>query len=468
MKKSSKDLGISRAFLTHELETEKALLANLIRSEMDIGRNMIIPVLEEKMFLGESNRKMFNAVKGLFLANKYIDKITVIRTAQKNNKDFDAQELIEIVAEAPELNIKAQEEYANIIIENYYRAAIVEYCSSIISAATDKKANIDQVIEQYIKGLEIINIELLDSGQDNFEDGLNQIIQEVSEKSERQVFWPSGEEEFDNIVSIESKNIFLFGGKQGSGKTRFIIFKVMLLLLTNKNIAINWINIEDPKKKIILMMLVFLTGIDYKVLKRDTLTDDQIRLLIKARELINSFDIQFADRGMSVAEITSNHIKFCAERKDKLCIVIIDNVMLLSDQREKGDQVKIDDDIALGIKALNDITNQRGGVGSAVFLVHHFTKSQSSKTNAQSGYRPTTGDLKGSSRYADISTVVLLLNKINDYKDILMSLEHLKYIVSRMFIIDIPKNRDGETGLIRYFADLGTINFQIINSEIDE
>jgi hypothetical protein len=102
------------------------------------------------------------------------------------------------------------------------------------------------------------------------------------------------------------------------------------------------------------------------------------------------------------------------------------------------------------------------------------------KFNKDEAYRPKVSTLKGSTRFADISNIIILLNYIGQHKDIIK--EHSKLpdvncltadgtyrfykrssLLRNMLIAEVGKNRDGEIddmrGIMRYQVDFGLMKF---------
>jgi len=227
--------------------------------------------------------------------------------------------------------------------------------------------------------------------------------------------------------------------------------------------SILWCNMEDDTPKMLRTFISQETG----------LTDDQLRQrnyeltpkdefnIQKAKATLENFDIEFIDTNKSIEEIHKMFYYFCTQRPGRFCILIIDNLMLLKDNSERGQQTEKDDRISLGVKQISIDTN-KNGMKSMVIMMHHFTDEQLSKLNLRDAYRPRESHLKGSTRYRDISTKIVLLNRPENFPDLMNAYKHIKDVMKYLFIAEVTKNRNSKVGVIRMFADIGIVKFKEI------
>jgi len=260
---------------------------------------------------------------------------------------------------------------------------------------------------------------------------------------------------FDDLVQFKKDEIILMGGKSGSGKTKFIILVVSQLLKNNSDISILWYAMEDPPDKIIRAFISQITKLDdSQLLGRDYVIDpEMISLITELKQTIfDAWDIEFVNKPSRISHIKRHYEQFVNQRPDRLCLLIIDNIMLIEDNFDNEIQTKIDDKIAGEVKKISVLTHH------PIILVHHFTDAQLEKTNLSSAYRPRESHLKGSTRYRDVSTQVILWNNPAQYPDLIELYKEAPWL-DAMFIADVTKNRNNRTGIIRFFGNLATNMF---------
>ena len=148
-------------------------------------------------------------------------------------------------------------------------------------------------------------------------------------------------------------------------------------------------------------------------------------------------------------------------------ILIIDNLMLLNDHKSNMPQTKIDDNIALGLKDIR-VSCHNNGYKLYIIVLHHFTDEQLEKNNIKTAYRPTEKNFKGSTRLRDAATQIMLLNRFSNYPDLIEQYEGMEKILNKLTVTEITKNRNGSTGILRWFAEMPFSKFKIANYNINK
>jgi hypothetical protein len=217
---------------------------------------------------------------------------------------------------------------------------------------------------------------------------------------------------------------------------------------------------EDPADKIVRCFISMITKLsDSQILTKDfKMSQSKLDFIIGLRDKFNSYDIEFVEHSSRVKAIKSHFTAFCKKRPDNLNILIVDNLAILDDNNDKGQQTEKDDRIALSFQST---MNETKGL---VVLIHHFTDEQTNKANVSSGYRPRPSHLKGSTRYRDISTQIILINRPSSYADMRDHYKDRDYF-PYLFLTDVVKNRNHNEGLLRWYCDLSSNTFMEINND---
>ena len=137
------------------------------------------------------------------------------------------------------------------------------------------------------------------------------------------------------------------------------------------------------------------------------------------------------------------------KNKDRFCLLIIDNVMKLKENTTIKEQTKADDTIMFEVDDWNIKTD---GDNACVFLLHHTGKGQTTKWNENTAFKPREDDLKGSTRYRESATKVMLINSMANYPEIQDMYPHIPNLINRLSIIEVVKNRFDKLVLMRYLA----------------
>lgn len=270
-------------------------------------------------------------------------------------------------------------------------------------------------------------------------------------------YYDVGLPRFDNIVKLSGNNVILVAAKNGSGKTKLIIYLMMMLFRNyGDKIAAKWYSMEDGDDKIMRNMIannIRLTD-DEQMSKGHKLTADQLQLIASSANDISKYDIEFVNKQSSIRDIGKDFKKFRAKRKEKdLNFLIIDNLMLLEDNGAHRTQTEDDVAICKVIDSWNIKTDRRGD--PVVILIHHFNDEQIKSINLKNAYRPTEGHVKGNARYRDIATMIWLLNRPGQYADLISEYPGKEDVLKQIFLLDVVKNRNSKTGFLRFFIDLG-------------
>jgi len=262
-------------------------------------------------------------------------------------------------------------------------------------------------------------------------------------------------------LKISPGNIFLIAGASGVGKTKFSTRLLRQLLLRHKDISVMWYCMEDPDDKIIrcfISQTVLLT--DSQLLSKNyKLTQDDLHLIVQARNEFDDYDIDFVTKSDTIKNIKKNFITFCKKRKKKknMNILVIDNIMKLADNRIIRNQNEADDHIAATIQSIEEDTRD---YRSLIIPLHHFTKDTVARTNLKEAFRPTRDHLRGSGRYFDAATQVAFINKPGVFERLVSDMPSFKNELEYLFITEIAKNRNDKLGIVRWWADFGYNVFQ--------
>jgi len=276
-----------------------------------------------------------------------------------------------------------------------------------------------------------------------------------------------GIKELDEFVYLDSGDIMMIAGPGGTGKSKLVMYFVKALMLSYKDVAVQYFSFEDPSNAILKNWLAHecmltprqMDGKGYKVTERD---------LVNIKEYSQWFlnwDFNIINNPCYINDIKTSFINFCKNRPNKFNILVIDNVMLLKDNDDKTGGTSVDDRIARTIKEISVETLK---YNSAVIFLHHFTKESQSFNKLRTGYKPETIDVRGSSRYNDIALTTLLINKPLLHPELVALYPGYEDMLRDLMIIETTKSRNGKTGFVRLFADLNYNIFLSTNTNFEQ
>lgn len=292
-------------------------------------------------------------------------------------------------------------------------------------------------------------------------------IHQVKEENNIKLFYTTGLQMIDDIALIRPNNCMILAGKSGSGKTRFTISLIRNLLLKHKDISIKWYSFEDNISKLIKCILSPIIGLTDKQLSgiNYTLSEEEIKSLKEYQKAFMDFDIEIVETSRSMSQIAIEYKSFVNERKDRMNILIIDNLMLLNQNSYVGGRLEVDDAITKELANLRMYCDTND-IKSYIIAIHHFNDEAIKKENIKSAFRPTENHIKGSSRFRDAVTQVALLNCINNFPELIEEFPLEKAVLEDLYILDIVKNRDGDKALIRFFGNPEYSEFIYANGDL--
>jgi replicative DNA helicase len=440
------------------MEVEKAIVSSIIHNKVS---EKIIELIKTDIFYNSKHVEIIHAAKDLIKEKSPIDQLTIIHKLKKRN----SWEIIGIDYYWELVNSTLSFQYSN--IEYWYRILFQKYLQRMVIINSSK------IIE---KGYDDTNdiFDLIEEGKKIFED-MGDLSEEEPLKDNKSItamtfssimasadmkmksFCPSGWKNLDNIMTL-SPGIMLVAGSSGVGKTSWVTSLMWNLLKNNyRDVSIMWNTIDhETGTKIIRKFIsqeILITDKELTNKGMGMNVSRRIEEILPIRGIIEQMDIEFQEKADYINVIVKKFANFCKKRKGKkLNILLIDNIMRLLDMISKGmTQNEKDDFIA---NTISQCYNDTRKYNSLIIFLHHFTKDQAGHLNLDDGYRPSREHIKGSSRYDDISEQVVLLNRPANYPKLMAKYRSKKEVLEHMFIVDIPKNTSGETGLVHFLTDI--------------
>lgn len=442
------------------IDLEEAVLGALIIDTTALVQ--ITPILKAEVFYKEANQLICQAILNLVEKMIGIDMLTVVQELKRMGKleDVGGPYQVSILSNRVAAGTNTQFHY-RILLEHFYRRQLIKVGMEATQKGYDDTQDVFELFEYINSELEEIEANVGSSSFMNTRAVFEETMKIVENKGEKVVFYPIADPGIDDILMLSPGNLINVSGKSGSGKTSFVTHIMQALLRKyKKKIAICWYSMEDPPSKIMMNFIspslkltnAQLTGKNYTLSK-----EEKIAIELASQSFLE-YDIEFFGKPAFISHIRAHFQRFCANRPKKFCVLIIDNVMLLKDNsqyRFKGKGVEVDDHIANQIQSI--FTATKADYDVAIWFLHHLTKEQLSKSNFVEGYRPREDQIKGSTRYRDICTQGILIHRPGDgFPDIIKHYKNTEYqeAIKSLMVCEVFKNRDGNTGFFRYFANL--------------
>lgn len=449
------------------LDIEESILGILLMDNKTI--NLVVNIIKPEYFYKEVHQIIYETIFELYSNSIGIDTLTVVNKLRDKNRidevggpTYVSQLTHKVLSDTNIMH------YCLTLIEKYILRSIIQINSASIKDCYENKNPFNIISYNNEKLTEFIDkCRILE--QKDFSTNMSDTIENIiavhtQEELLTKAYYPLNIKQLDPYALVSPNNTLLIGGKSGSGKTRFLIYFIRKLLSAHfDKISVKWYSMEDDKSKLVRCFLSPLVGLTDEQMegKNYKLTEQEIHSIMSYKSLFSKYDIDIQEEARSIDDISVEYKAFAAKRKDRLNILIIDNLMLLNDNSSKDNQLKIDDNIARKIFNIRNSCHVNG-IDSYIIALHHFTDEQQDMSSLKTAYRPREKHFKGSTRIRDASTQIMLLNRFANYPDILELYPDMKDELSKLMTIDITKNRNGSVGLLRAFADMDYTNFNLI------
>jgi len=277
---------------------------------------------------------------------------------------------------------------------------------------------------------------LLPEEADDYIKTMAQAIDEIKTQEVKYKEYVLNWDKWDNTIPITPQSIWILAGNEGTFKTKLMLYITRKILVQySDQISIQWFSMEDPRDKLLRGYIAQNTFLTDEELRKDP---DYIKLL---DDKVKSYDIEFINKSMTITDIGKKFKQFRSKRKDKFCILIVDNIMKIKPLAKGRKGLDMDEDIIREVDSWNIKTDINP---ASVFLLHHFTKEAMDSKNEFKGYEPSINMMRGGGRYKDTATHVLLANPVYSYPSIVRAFKGHEKMMEHYYKLSIAKNRNGK------------------------
>lgn len=440
---------------------ERVLLNTCVNEPGIFGE--ILGSTPDNIFIDKCHQVVWNIMKGLIETGFEINELAIYDILDNSsNKAY-----VPYVREIFETEKTSAESISYILsyLKRYYDHSQLVKVSRYLEDNLGK-AEVEAIIafiENILDDIRVKDIEMM-----NFTSQLDRVMSTIISNAQTggdATIIKTGYEKVDDEAQFRPGDIVLMGASRGHGKSKMSWNIARNMFKHNHNFAALIISMEDSHDVIITNLIAMETGIEIGHIRsvNHNLTEEERTKIKNAEKALRGLDLLIIDRDLSIRQIESVAVKFVKKRPNKRCLVVIDNIMKITDMKS---DVKVEDDIA---KRISSIAKRNGAL---VFMLHHFTKEQEALSNASEGYRPKESHLKGSTRFLDVSTHVWLMLLPKKYKDLVREqskrapikvfdddpkLYERRRVLSKLLVTEFTKLRGGTNEenktIVRFLVD---------------
>ena len=341
--------------LPKNIEAEKSLIGSMFWSRDSLQKGC--EEVEKEVFYLESNAKIFEAIKELYLNNSPVDITSVTTYLISTNKIKEVggvEYLNEIVnSVATGANI---EYYINLVSEKYTLRKMIEVATEIVTKATNVDVSAADTIDDAER--EILNISKFRKTSEfrNVQDVLVKAqndLEMLSKNNGKINGLTTGFGELDSVTEgLHPTQLVIIAARPAVGKTAFALnLALAAAKSTKKNIAI--FSLEMPAEQLIMRMISSLGQIDNKKLSTGKLENEDWRRFNEAISILSDTNIYFHDAGGVTPSEIKAKCRRLATSGEGLGLVIIDYLQLIdSSSRYSGSRQQEVSEISRSLKTM--------------------------------------------------------------------------------------------------------------------
>ena len=426
------------------LEAESSVLGGILLENEAINR--VLEVLAAYDFYRESHRRIFLAMIELYNSKEAIDLIT----------------LSDYLKATGDLEVVGGSAYIASLASAIPTTANIQYYARIVK----EKAQIRQLLQVLAQASgdlyedtreEPLTIAArlcttLSSLQDGVPKGfvhvgdvVGKTIKQVEQAYERQDLVtgiPTGLVDFDNRVGgIHRGALTVFAGRPSMGKTAVAV--TIAKNAAEKGFGVAFVSAESPAPRIVQRILAGASGIENRDIMRGKLTDKGLTELTRQATRVGNLPLWLLDSDRSWDRIKAK-VRALKLKEPNLALIILDYVGLLSAQFH-GER-RLERYLEIG-----RISSEAKGLAIDLDLGILLLSQLNREVEGRTDKKPKLSDLRESGCLEQDGDVIGLL-----YREIYYN-ENARY--KDLAELEIAKNRDGCTGVIKLRFQEETVSF---------
>jgi replicative DNA helicase len=437
-------------------EAEQCLLCCILLDGNAAGD--LLPSLQPEVFYNDRHRKIFEACRKLFAANRAIDVITVNDQIEAD-KTSDLNMLEYLVALSDKLPSAANyKEYVDILKRDYVHREIIRICNETIEMAYANKDYRETLtaIEEKIYRLtssshrsELVHIS----------EASGEVVARVDalcrdKKSFRGLM--TGFDRFDKITNgLQKGALIILAARPSVGKTSFALNIVSnVASQTDSKAVVAVFSLEMPSVQLAQRLLSDIGTIPMNNLTKGLLQDREQESLIAAHGKISESRVYVDDTALTTPGEVFAKCRRLYALENRLDLIVIDYLQLMRGDTTRASDSKQNEisDISRMMKILAKEMN------CPVLVLSQMSRSIETREDKT----PKLSDLRESGAIEQDADIVLFLSREN---------ENEKSTGNYTVFLDIAKHRNGQLATIRYnwqgeYVRFSESDNQYINREL--
>jgi len=264
-------------------------------------------------------------------------------------------------------------------------------------------------------------------------------IEQAHERKNPVTGIPTGLVDLDTrLGGIYPGELWVLAGRPSMGKTA--LAATISSGAARKGYGVAYVTVESPSSKIVMRLLAESSGIENRNLRRGQISDEEIKLVIEESARLAKLPLWLLDSERSWDRIKAR-LRSIKLREHALALVFIDYIGLLSAPVPRGERYL----------ELGKISSESKGLAIELDIGVILLSQLNRQVEERVDKRPRLSDLRESGCLEQDPDVVGLLYREAYYN------ENARY--KDLAELEIAKNRDGCTGVIKFRFQEETVSF---------
>ena len=418
-------------------EAERALLGSCLFSKEALGS--AIEMLKPEDFYSPDNRKMFEVLSAMYLADKPADFVTV-------QIELNARGLLEalggqafLAGLATSVTTTSNVSYhAEIVRENAVRRKLLSVGDTLRGMALNNSLSTKEVIEQAEKMLFDAAQNKSESDFRHVRDIIGPVFVDVEERykqnDDKVAGYPTGFADLDAYTGgLQPGSLTIIAARPSMGKTAFAV-NIAQFGGGHANRPVLIFSLEMPAEQLVLRMLSAEAGVNLSMLSKGAFDTDDFKRVREACDILAKQNIFINDDSNLTAVDFRTRCRRFKTRYPDLALVIVDYLQLMSSGEQRlsdGRQQEVSD-ISRMLKA------SARELKCPVIALSQLSRAVESRNEK----KPQLSDLRDSGAIEQDADLVLLMFREDYYTD-----NENNDLQDSKADIRVAKNRNGSTGV---------------------
>ncbi len=439
----------------YDIEAEKMLLASLMLDTTLIEQLGV----SDNIFYRQSHKIIFNAIVKFKNDNvSNVDNVLLaesLRTTGQLDSVGGVMAVMNLCNLSPSSNLARN--YFSIVKKYSIKRELLDFSAYLTSEANELEFKDDDYpVMEYFDKLQ--NIFLDESSDDTSADkDLEDFALYTMHRMDNDINGLSlGIPRLDYLLKgLESKTLNIIAGNAGMGKTAFAVQAIVNTAKKGKVIA--FFSLEMSKEEVYQRIIACHTGIELdKIVNPSLMSQNELKQFWQAIDVVKGWKLKIYD---SPAIKPSFVAQKCYKLKAKhggLDLILIDHLQIMT-----ADGVKNIENTNLVLSAItSNLKSLAKRLVVPILALSQFNRAK----EKQADKRPTLADLRGSGTIEENSDTVMLMYRDDYYAD---SDDSQRQNAVSIIEIDIRKNRQGQTGVVKIGFDKAKMRFREIDLNHD-